>query len=253
MSGPGGATLRTLDVLTGELIHETRLHSPSLGALLEPNHLGTFIAYGVDASDHYDLFVLTNGHTVNHLSGTTGTIKWTWTSPDQRSVPILNPISSHTDDVYSSLVVYSNLVVTPSAIYVVGLAKSFASYTLHVTSLSPSDGEVLSSANIPSSILDGLTGFLTLTTESPHLIWLELGSIKTFPLVPTLKGKATTLKDAAYKQILDVGLNPYGRIVAIKADGSGSVIKLEGNGMKSIWDFEGSVSLPTHSPLLDTN
>lgn len=137
---------------------------------------------------------------------------------------------------------YSNLVVTPSAIYVVGLAKSFASYTLHVTALSPTNGEVLSSADIPSSILGGLTELLTLTTDSPHLVWLELGTIKTFPLVPTLKGKASTLKDAAYKQILDVGLNSYGRIVAIKADGSGTVLTLGEKGLKSIWEFEGSVS-----------
>ena len=36
VSGTGGATLRLLDVTTGELLVERRLHKPEAGRLFEP-------------------------------------------------------------------------------------------------------------------------------------------------------------------------------------------------------------------------
>jgi hypothetical protein len=81
LSGPGGATLRSFDVVSGELLLEKHLHSPQSGILAEPNHLGTYIAFGNETNGNPDLFVLTNGHTVNHVVA--GNVKWTWTSEDQ--------------------------------------------------------------------------------------------------------------------------------------------------------------------------
>jgi len=81
LSGPGGANLRTFDALTGDLLLEKQLHSPQVGLLSEPHHLGTYIAFGNETKGSPELFVLTNGHTVQHIVG--GKIKWSWTSEDQ--------------------------------------------------------------------------------------------------------------------------------------------------------------------------
>ena len=87
LSGPGGATLRSFDALTGHLLLEKRLHNPDLGHLSEPNYFGTFIAF-VQSSNrgpYADIFALTNGQTVQLIDGSTGAVKWRWTSPSQRS------------------------------------------------------------------------------------------------------------------------------------------------------------------------
>lgn len=88
LSGPGGATLRSFDVLKGHLILEKKLHAPESGQIAEPNHLGTAIAFA-PSIDHPDIFVLTNGHTIRSVDGTTGEAKWTWVSPDRRRVILL--------------------------------------------------------------------------------------------------------------------------------------------------------------------
>jgi hypothetical protein len=81
LSGPGGATLRSFDALTGQLLVERRLRTPELA---NPSDLGTDLAFVHDSSDiHSDVFVLTNGHTVLRLDGLSGKTKWSWTSPDQ--------------------------------------------------------------------------------------------------------------------------------------------------------------------------
>jgi len=162
-------------------------------------------------------------------------------------------VDLHFDDMVpliSSLVIHSKLALTPTAIYVVGLSKSLASYTLHITSLSPTTGDVLSTANIPSSISDGLTHLMILShtstsksTTSARAVWLERRSIKTFALTPTLNGKPTAIKGSAYKQIIDVGLSEHGQLVAVKTDGSSCILKLETDGseLETIWEYQDSV------------
>lgn len=87
LSGPGGATLRSFDALTGDLILEKRLHHPHAGILSEPSDLRVDMAFkDVSHSAYPDLFVLTNGNTLHHLAGRNGEVKWTWLSPDQRYV-----------------------------------------------------------------------------------------------------------------------------------------------------------------------
>ena len=65
-------------------------------------------------------------------------------------------------DENSSLAVYSKICVTSSTVYLVGLSKSLASYTLHVTSLSTQHGELVNSGDYPSSITLGLAQVLIL-------------------------------------------------------------------------------------------
>lgn len=147
-----------------------------------------------------------------------------------------------------SQVIYSKIIATPTTTYVVGLSKSFASYTLHVTSLSTSSGEELASANIPSSITDGPSSLLSLypTTSAPQIVWLESGTIKSVALTEKLDSKPTAIKGASYEQVLDVGLAEQGYLVALKAgDGTARIVKLaeEKEGLKVVWEFADSVRL----------
>ncbi|KAI0052505.1 DUF1620-domain-containing protein [Auriscalpium vulgare] len=238
LSGPGGATLRTFDFTKGHLLHETRLHHPNDGRLLEPDDFGTSVAFASDASD---MFVLTSGHVLQRLDPT-GDVQWTWTSPDQ-----------------TSLVIYAKLISTETAVYVLGLTKSFASYTIHVTAVSPTTGEVLSNADIPSTILKGPSELITLTSQTdknlyPHVVWVEAGSIRSVALVPKLNNKPTSIKGSTYDKIIDIGMHAEGYFVALQPDGSSRVIRLdaETSGLKIVWDFADSAKADRNTDSLYT-
>ncbi|RDX49601.1 DUF1620-domain-containing protein [Lentinus brumalis] len=234
LSGPGGAHFRIFDSTAGYLLSETRLHDPASGRLQEPESLGTTIAFGSEEKEK-DIFVLTNGHTLCRLDRRTGEVRWGWTAPDQ-----------------TSLVVYSKIRVTPSTVYLLGLTKSFASYTLHITSLSPETGELINSGDYPSSITSGLSEVFILSDvnnpdTNPQIVWLEEGAIKSFRLTPDLKSKFSVVKGAVYKTIEDVGLSEHGQFVATTDDGSGRVVKLTPEGLKVIWEFSDSATSPQRS------
>ncbi|KLO18736.1 DUF1620-domain-containing protein [Schizopora paradoxa] len=230
LSGPGGSTFRTFETANGNLIAERRLHKPSFGRLFEPVDLGVHMSF-VDSnftnlSPTTDLFVLTDGYTVRRLDSGSGRIKWEWSAEDQ-----------------GSLVVYSRIARTSSAVYVIGLAKSFASYTLHVHALSPSTGEVISNAHIPSSIYNGLTDFLLISDatkedDTPHIVWLEKGSMRHIMLTPQLNEKSLVIKGVTYKSILNIGLNERGYFVALKDDGAARVMRIDAEGTRVNPAFE---------------
>lgn len=85
LSGPGGATLRTFDALTGGLVIEKRLHEPALGKLFEPADLGSQIAFPskADGPSKDDAYILTDGHALRSIDCLTGQLKWQWLSEDQ--------------------------------------------------------------------------------------------------------------------------------------------------------------------------
>lgn len=144
-----------------------------------------------------------------------------------------------------SLAIYSKLVYTPSTLYVVGLAKSYSSLTLHVTALSVESGQILSTANIPSNLPEGPASVITLSrSTAARLAWLEQGSLKSVSLSPTLKDKPTTIKGASYRQLQDIGLSSSGYLIAVKYDGTGCAFRLEeeGSALNRVWEFDGSVS-----------
>lgn len=231
VSGTGGATFRLLDVHTGDLLLERQLHRPESGRLLEPQSTGVALAF--DSTPTPNVYILSNGHTVRSISSATGEVQWGWAAPDQ-----------------SSLVIYSKIVPTVSAIYVLGLTKSFASYTLHVTVLSPSDGSVLADAGVSSSIATGPESVLALSRSGEEngvvrAVWLEGGVIRSVALTPEMKDKPVAVKGAVYQEVIDTGLSDHGIFVALKEDGSGRVIKLneDGTGLKVIWEYADSVSV----------
>ncbi|GJE85471.1 PQQ and DUF1620 domain-containing protein [Phanerochaete sordida] len=238
VSGVGGATVRILDVTTGHLLHERHLHKPEAGRLLEPDSTGVALAF--DSTSN--VYALANGHTVRKIDASTGEVLWGWAAPDQ-----------------ASLNVYSAVLPTPSAVYLIGLAKSFASYTLHITALSPADGSVLGSKDVSSSIEQGPASLFALSNPAVELgharvLWLEANQIKSVRLTPELKEKPTTVKGTAYRKLVDLGLSDHGLLVAIKDDGSGHVVKLddEGSGLKVIWEFADSADSAQNTASLYT-
>ncbi|KAF9007089.1 hypothetical protein BDQ17DRAFT_1407603 [Cyathus striatus] len=226
LSGPGGSTLRVFDSSSGDLLLEKRMHDPQSGSLSEPHFLGKSVAFGEDG----DLYVLTNGYTLTRLDVKTGSEKWSWSSPD-----------------HSSLIIHSHAVLTSSAIYLVGIASSTASYTLHVTSLDPSTGALIHSANIPSSIAEPLRQYTLLQAADntgSQVVWFEAGNLKSYALTPELKAKPATLKPIgqAYGGIFDVGLASQGQLVVLKQDGEARVVVLKNGALKEEWTFHGSAA-----------
>ena len=117
---------------------------------------------------------------------------------------------------------------------------------LHVTTLSPSTGEVINSAKLASSIVDPLSQFISLTragSSQPMMLWLEQGTLRYIDLTPTLNQKAKALKGTGYAKILDVGLDNQGHVVIVRDDGSTLILRFDAEiGVaKSIWEFQDSV------------
>lgn len=252
LSGPGGATLRTFDALTGDLIVERRLHKAELGRLFQPADLGSQLAFPTktDSADvsNSDVYVLSDGHVLRSVDSLTGEIKWQWSAEDQGYVIVHARIFGGIANgrANRSLVIYSKIVPTPDAIYLVGLAKSVASYTLHISIIAPSTGTLITSGDIPSSIRDGLTDFLVLSdSSSARITWLEQGTLKSITLCPELKGKPLAVQSTSFKAIKDVGLRDKGYFVAIKSDDTARVMKISGDGknIKGISEFPDSVSI----------
>ncbi|KDQ54694.1 hypothetical protein JAAARDRAFT_182191 [Jaapia argillacea MUCL 33604] len=247
LSGPGGSTLRTFDVLTGHLILEERLHSPTSGRLTEPADIGVAVAYSRSNEKQKDLFVLTNGHEVRRVDGSSGELKWAWTAADQ-----------------SSTTIYTSLLPTPDTLYVIGLTKSFSAYTLHITSLSTTTGAQIQSLPIPSSIQSASAPLISLSLSSPEttprIAWLEKNSIHVLPLTPSLSAAVLatprTSVSSKYKVIMDVGLGEKGLFVGVLEDGTGRVFGMqkegEGDGVKGVWEFSGSATNSREAPSMYT-
>lgn len=157
------------------------------------------------------------------------------------------------DALTSSLVAYSKIVATPTTVYLVGLAKSFASYTIHITALSATTGELLGTGHIPSSVANGMTDFFELrdvqNDQVPtRVVWIEGSSVRYFSLTPELKEKPMGLKGPVFKSIHDVGLLEHGQFVALKEDDTALVIRAVPEGFRQIWEFAESVCRGFHVP-----
>lgn len=83
--------LRVFNPLEGTVVHEKRLHRSENGQLYSQRSLGVDVAFGASkmaefVPDAKDLFVLTNGHTVYRIDGTSGDLIWSWSAPEQTLV-----------------------------------------------------------------------------------------------------------------------------------------------------------------------
>ena len=135
----------------------------------------------------------------------------------------------------SSLVIYNKILSTPDTVYVIGVSKSFASYTLHLTSLLPSTGEVLSDIEVPSSIAKPPHDVILLAFQAPRgytarIAWLEDGQIKSKALTPDLKSPVNKVKDLVFDRVVDVGVSNHGAFVGIKKGVPTRILKISEDG-----------------------
>lgn len=75
-------------------------------------------------------------------------------------------------------------------------------------------------------------------TKAPHIAWLEEGVLKSVVLTPTLRAKPSPLKKTSFERIIDIGLSARGYILAVKADGTETLLGLgEKEGIAEVWEF----------------
>ncbi|KAG8863325.1 hypothetical protein FRB96_008816 [Tulasnella sp. 330] len=225
LSGPGGANVRLFEVASGALVWERKLHEAVDGRLLEPASLGVALAFATDQTP--DLFVLANAGSVYRLTGLSGEQRWKWDAPES-----------------DSMTLHSRIIATERAVYVVGLVKSFASYTLSVTALDAATGTEISTTLIPSSIDDIERDLLTLTKRNmphPQLVWRQGTSLRSMALASSsdVQQSQKPLITPGYSKLLDVHLGSSGYFVALRSNGSASVFRQgdESVGVDMVWDF----------------
>lgn len=146
-----------------------------------------------------------------------------------------------------SLIIHHKLVLIDNKLYVIGFAKSTASYTLHATILDPYNAEVLRSSHVPANILDPWTESAVLTHPSfahPVAVWLEKGVLRYVPLTPRLNEKPKSSKGSGYTQIKNIAVD--NQVVIVHQNGSGIVMGFEDDHIttKTLWKFEDAVRLP---------
>ncbi len=141
-------------------------------------------------------------------------------------------------------VIFTQLLVTEDAVYAVGLTSSVASYTLHLVSLSPTDGTSLENRDIHSSVTNPTDCFLVSSkspSEKSHVLaWIQDGKIDYITLDSKLsKAKSSPHKvDGSFKAVHSFGRHYNGLFVATKSDGSGAILRLLDTGSISIaWEF----------------
>jgi hypothetical protein len=80
---------------------------------------------------------------------------------------------------------------------------------------------------------------------TPVIAWLQQGELMSFALTSQLGGKPKSATGAMYKELVDVGLQNHGQLVAIKSDGSSSVLQLaaDTSAFKTLWNFADSVRI----------
>ena len=148
----------------------------------------------------------------------------------------------------SSTTVFTKIVRSSTALYVIGVTKSFRSYTLTVVSLNPGNGEVIETVNIPSDLadLDNYRVLLGPGRGPTTLVWLEGESVKTVTLTADLSQikKATSTKYGPYDRVLDLGVEELGYLAAIKKNGEADIYRIDrdGLGMKKVVSLDSSVS-----------
>jgi ER membrane protein complex subunit 1 len=145
-----------------------------------------------------------------------------------------------------SLVIYDQVVVSGSTLYAIGLAKSFASYTLHITTLSSATGELLTDIHLPSNIANKRVDFFPIAQSGKrklYLVWLEEGTVKYVALTPDLTNTPKSIAGSGYEQIIDLRLGDSGIFLARRKDGSSYVFQPRSGKVEQTWEFADSVSL----------
>ncbi|KAF9516661.1 hypothetical protein BS47DRAFT_1340546 [Hydnum rufescens UP504] len=234
LSGSGTSKLRAHEARTGFLLWETPLHDSFPARLSEPGNTYSDLMFTLDGED--DIIVLSNSRSVRRLDHSNGNVKWEWTPTDQ-----------------TSLNLHSRIVASRTAIHVIAFAKSFASYTLHVTTIDPLNGKEINTYHIPSSIQNGISHIVIIDRiDNPYIAWAEKGSIKSYDFVT---GHITSAKEKNYAEIIDIGLGQQGLFVGIQDNGAAHIFSVgrgQSQGPIKIWEFADSATTPGVSPSIYT-
>lgn len=148
----------------------------------------------------------------------------------------------------SSTTFFTKIVRSSTALYVIGMTKSFRSHTLTVVSLNPENGEVIETVNVPSDLtsLDNYRVLLGTSRGPTTLVWLEGESVKTVTLTADLSQikKATSTKYGPYDRVLDLGVEELGYLAAIKKNGEADIYRIDrdGLGLNKVVSLDSSVS-----------
>ncbi|KIO18758.1 hypothetical protein M407DRAFT_11722, partial [Tulasnella calospora MUT 4182] len=238
LSGYDVQNVRLLEVKTGNVIWETQLQAPNLDRLPEFRCIGSCIVFASDETP--DLFVSSNTGSIHRLNGLTGATKWTWTPVDNAP---LTPLSK--------------MIATPTTVFLVHFVKSTSSYKIHVTAIDSLSGEQVFTRALPAGILDPSADAIFVGNprkDEATLVWAQQEGAR-FLRLSTLKEGRSAQTLAEYKKVVDVRLGPYGIFVALKADGSSSVMRLDPEHSQWItvdWSFSDSASAPSRSPSIFT-
>lgn len=133
----------------------------------------------------------------------------------------------------------------PTTVYVAGVVKSIASYTLHMATVDQSTGVSIASQNVPSSVAEASKDVLLLggaTQSYPTVVWVERDCIKARSLLPDLAPSPTTVIDG-FTEVVDVQLATPGYFVALRANKTASIFGADATskGVKHVWEFTDSV------------
>lgn len=88
LSGPGGVTFRSYDLLTGDLLHESLLHNSVDGRSHDLQEVEIISALD-STPEGSTIFTLTNGNTVSRIDGQSGDVVWRWRPQDNKYIPIV--------------------------------------------------------------------------------------------------------------------------------------------------------------------
>ncbi|KAH7107261.1 hypothetical protein BKA62DRAFT_682862 [Auriculariales sp. MPI-PUGE-AT-0066] len=212
LSGSGGATLRVFEATNGALTFETELHKPADGILTQPATLSNDIVFAID-NETPDIIALANGRSVTRVNGFTGAKVWSWQSEEA-----------------ADSVIYTKLAIHHNAVYVLGLVKSFRSYTLRVTALEVTKGTVFATQDFHSDIVEANDAFVSILARSaafPTIIWVDNGQAMSLALNEALDNKPVKVNDGKFERVLDVGLEHSGLLVGIREDGSAHALSYE--------------------------
>ncbi|KAJ7114097.1 hypothetical protein C8R44DRAFT_676555 [Mycena epipterygia] len=200
LSGQGASMLRSFETLTGLISLEKRLDVSTTGpaavdVAFEPNTGAMFVL---------------NTLTITRV----GEVQWTWEAPDKT-------------------VIYSKLVHTAAALYVVGLSTQSAA--LHLAAIHPITGAHIQTGwkHLPPSV----SSFVLARDTA---VWVDHAteSLGFVHLIPTLKASIRTEKKLKWQALVDVNLQDQGLFVGVLTDGEARVLQGRDEGViESIHSF----------------
>ncbi|KAG8938604.1 hypothetical protein FRC00_014644, partial [Tulasnella sp. 408] len=149
------------------------------------------------------------------------------------------------------------MIATPDTVYLVHFVRSTSSYKIHVTAIDSDSGEQIFTHALPADILDPTSDAIFVGNPrlgGATLVWAQLDGAK-FLRLSTLKEKRSPQTLAKYQKVVDVRLGAHNLFIALKADGSSSVMRVDPEGpqwIKVDWEFSDSASAPSKSPSIFT-